>query len=70
MLSYLLLPFADDFQVFNLFRYLTFRTGGAIITALLVKFTSPGPIFFRQERVGKWGEPFYCYKFRSMNVVS
>ncbi len=39
-----------------------------IITALLVKVTSPGPIFFKQERVGKWGEPFYCYKFRSMYI--
>ena len=39
-----------------------------IVTAILVKVTSPGPIFFKQERVGKWGEPFYCYKFRSMYI--
>lgn len=39
-----------------------------IITALAVKFTSPGPILFSQERVGKWGEPFQCYKFRSMYI--
>ncbi len=38
MLSYFLLPLADEFQLFNLFRYLTFRTGGAIITALLISF--------------------------------
>jgi len=38
MLSYFLIPLADDYQIFNLFRYLTFRTGGAIITALLVSF--------------------------------
>ncbi|MDJ0752696.1 MAG: sugar transferase [Ardenticatenaceae bacterium] len=38
------------------------------LTAVLVKITSPGPIFFKQIRVGKWGEPFYCYKFRSMYI--
>lgn len=36
------------------------------ITALAIKLDSPGPVFFRQERVGKGGEPFFCYKFRSM----
>ncbi len=34
--------------------------------ALLIKFTSAGPVFFRQERVGKDGETFYMFKFRSM----
>ena len=38
MLFNLLVPLADDYIVFNLFRYLTFRTGGAIMTALLVSF--------------------------------
>ena len=33
MLFNLLFPFADDVGVFNLFRYLTFRTGGAVVTA-------------------------------------
>ncbi|MGC6518358.1 MAG: phospho-N-acetylmuramoyl-pentapeptide-transferase [Candidatus Puniceispirillaceae bacterium] len=36
MLPDLLLPFADQFQPLNLFRYLTFRTGGAVMTALLL----------------------------------
>lgn len=36
MLYLLLSPLADDFQFFNLFRYLTFRTGGAILTALII----------------------------------
>lgn len=38
MLFNLLSPLAEDIQFFNLFRYLTFRTGGAIMTALLISF--------------------------------
>jgi phospho-N-acetylmuramoyl-pentapeptide-transferase len=38
MLYHLLLPFADEHIVFNLFRYLTFRSGGAILTALVISF--------------------------------
>jgi exopolysaccharide biosynthesis polyprenyl glycosylphosphotransferase len=36
--------------------------------ALLVKFTNPGPIFYRQERVGLRGTTFNMLKFRSMKV--
>lgn len=38
------------------------------VMALAIKLDSPGPVFFKQVRVGKWGKPFYCYKFRSMYV--
>jgi phospho-N-acetylmuramoyl-pentapeptide-transferase len=38
MLYTLLAPYADQVPGFNLFRYLTFRTGGAIITALVISF--------------------------------
>lgn len=38
MLYNLFAPFADDFILFNLFRYLTFRTGAAVMTALLICF--------------------------------
>ena len=38
MLYNLLVPLSDEHQIFNLFRYLTFRTGGAIMTALLIGF--------------------------------
>jgi len=38
MLFNFLYPLADDIALFNLFRYLTFRTGGAIMTALIISF--------------------------------
>jgi exopolysaccharide biosynthesis polyprenyl glycosylphosphotransferase len=37
-----------------------------LVTGLLVKLTSPGPVFFRQERVGRGGRRFELLKFRSM----
>ena len=37
-----------------------------IVTAILIKLDSEGPIFFKQERTGLNGENFYVYKFRSM----
>ena len=39
-----------------------------LITALLVKLTSPGPIIFSQVRVGRYGRHFKFYKFRSMYI--
>jgi exopolysaccharide biosynthesis polyprenyl glycosylphosphotransferase len=36
------------------------------IVALIIKFTSPGPVFFRQSRSGLNGAPFTIYKFRTM----
>ncbi len=38
------------------------------VCALLVKMTSPGPILFKQERIGLHNRPFYMYKFRSMRL--
>lgn len=39
-----------------------------LITAILIKLTSPGPVFFSQERIGLHNHPFKMYKFRSMEV--
>jgi lipopolysaccharide/colanic/teichoic acid biosynthesis glycosyltransferase len=37
-----------------------------VLIAILVKATSRGPVFFRQERIGQRGKPFTMLKFRSM----
>jgi len=37
-----------------------------IITAIAIKIDSPGPVIFRQERVGQHGQIFHIFKFRSM----
>ncbi len=37
-------------------------------TAIAVKLTSPGPVFYYQERIGRRGEPFKMTKFRSMRT--
>ncbi|MBM3568856.1 MAG: phospho-N-acetylmuramoyl-pentapeptide-transferase [Alphaproteobacteria bacterium] len=52
-----LVPLAADFGPFNLFRYLTFRTGGAIVTALLIAFViGPAVIRWLKSIQGK-GQP-------------
>ncbi|MDA8637687.1 phospho-N-acetylmuramoyl-pentapeptide-transferase [Rhodospirillales bacterium] len=49
MLFHILLPLADEFGILNLFRYLTFRTGGAMMTALAVSFLF-GPVLIELLR--------------------
>ena len=39
-----------------------------LIVALWIVIDNPGPVFYRQERVGKDGKDFYLIKFRSMRV--
>lgn len=40
-----------------------------LLVALLIKRDSPGPVFFRQERIGRHGKPFRIHKFRTMTVA-
>jgi lipopolysaccharide/colanic/teichoic acid biosynthesis glycosyltransferase len=40
-----------------------------VLIALLIKRDSPGPVFFRQERIGLHGTPFRIHKFRTMTVA-
>jgi len=57
MLYHLLFPLADDFSAFNLFRYLTFRTGGAVITALVVSFLLGTPLIRLLRSQQSEGQP-------------
>jgi len=41
-----------------------------LFTAIMVLFSSKGSIIYRQERVGRFGRPFYIFKFRSMYMGS
>lgn len=39
-----------------------------LIISLIIKLSSPGPIFFKQKRIGKDNEEFYILKFRTMRI--
>ncbi len=57
MLYHLLYPLADEFSAFNLFRYITFRTGGAIMTAMILSFLVGEPLInWLRTKQGK-GQP-------------
>ena len=76
------LVFADGFNLITkpyiqkVKRLLDFGSSGLLLllslpiilfTVLAIRVDSPGPIFFRQQRVGKGGKPFTAWKFRSMS---
>ncbi|WP_104173225.1 sugar transferase [Arthrobacter sp. Y81] len=54
------------FDVVGAVLLIAFSSPMLIIIAVLVKATSPGPIFYAQSRIGKDGTPFHMIKFRSM----
>jgi exopolysaccharide biosynthesis polyprenyl glycosylphosphotransferase len=39
-----------------------------LVAAIGIRLTSRGPVFFRQERAGRYGHPFHMWKFRTMHV--
>lgn len=53
-----------DLLVSSILLLMTFPL--ILVVACLVKLTSPGPVFFVQERLGLHGWPFRMYKFRTM----
>lgn len=75
------LIFADGFRFSAFFRMLrrglnfAMALAGTVLSlpllpfvVLAVKLDSPGPALYRQQRVGRGGVVFYCYKFRTMRV--
>lgn len=57
MLYNLLVPLADQFVLFNIFRYLTFRTGAAVITALMIAFLVGPTLIAWLRKKQKEGQP-------------
>lgn len=54
------------FDILCSFLGLTVLSPVLLVVSVLVAVTSPGGVFFRQERIGKDGRPFRIFKFRSM----
>jgi len=60
------------------FKEIVDRVGAAVLLVLSlplwliaiigIRFSSPGPVFFRQERSGRYGKPFKMWKFRTMSL--
>ncbi len=57
MLYHLLTPLSEGGDIFNLFRYITFRAGGAFFTALVFGFVFGRPIIHALRRMQKKGQP-------------
>lgn len=57
MFYHLLYPLADDFAIFNLFRYITFRTGCAVMTALVISFIIGPALIKWLKKKQKEGQP-------------
>jgi phospho-N-acetylmuramoyl-pentapeptide-transferase len=57
MLYYFLYPYAGEIGFLNLFRYLTFRTGGAVLTSLVISFWLGQPVINWLKRKQRHGQP-------------
>ena len=57
MLFHLLYPMADQFPILNVFKYLTFRTGGAVITALIIGFMFGPALISMLKNRQNFGQP-------------
>ena len=57
MFYHLLTPLSDGGDVFNLFRYISFRSGGAFMTSLIFSFIFGRPIINWLRRMQKKGQP-------------
>ena len=57
-----------SFDVTVSLLFLAFTLPITLIAAILIRLDSPGPIFYRQERVGQNGQNFMVMKFRSMRT--
>lgn len=60
--------FKRSFDICFAFFALLFLSPVYAIIAILVKWNDPGPAMYKQERIGRNGEPFFIYKFRSMYI--
>jgi exopolysaccharide production protein ExoY len=60
--------FKRSVDIFGSFFLIILFSPIMLVTAILVKFSSPGPVFFKQLRVGKNSKNFSMYKFRSMYI--
>ena len=57
MLYLLLFPLSDQFSAFNVFRYITFRSGGAVVTSLLISFIFGPNLIAWLRSVQREGQP-------------
>ena len=55
------------FDIFFALIFLIISSPFLLIIAILIKFSSRGPIFFLHERIGENNKPFQCIKFRTMH---
>lgn len=64
----LYLFFKRCFDLFLSLLTLTMLSPFFLVAAVAIKLSSPGPVFYRTERIGRGRKPFVLYKFRSMHV--